>query len=115
MHIVRYYDRNASGVGVLAGDTVTAFAGVNTIAELLRLSGSQLRERCGDPGGPAVSASQVRLLAPIDGRTELWAAGVTYEKSRAARVQESERSATVYEQVYDADRPELFTLVVDAV
>jgi len=48
------------------------------------------------------------VLAPIDGRTELWAAGVTYEQSRTARVQESERSATVYELVYDASRPELF-------
>jgi 2-dehydro-3-deoxy-D-arabinonate dehydratase len=38
----------------------------------------------------------------------VWAAGVTYQQSRAARVEESERSATVYEQVYDADRPELF-------
>lgn len=108
MHIVRYADQNTSRIGVLADDTVTAFAGVDTIAELLRLSRSQLRERCADPGGPTANASEVRLLAPIDGRTELWAAGVTYEQSRAARVQESERSATVYELVYDADRPELF-------
>lgn len=108
MHIVRYRDQNADRVGVLTDDTVTAFDGVDTIAALLRLSGSELRERCADPGGATVAASDVRLLAPIDGRTELWAAGVTYEQSRAARVQESERSATVYEQVYDADRPELF-------
>jgi 2-dehydro-3-deoxy-D-arabinonate dehydratase len=39
---------------------------------------------------------------------EVWAAGVTYGRSREARVEESERAATVYEQVYDADRPELF-------
>lgn len=108
MHIVRYRDQNADRVGVLTDDTVTAFDGVDTIAALLRLSSSELRERCADPGGATVAASDVRLLAPIDGRTELWAAGVTYEQSRAARVQESERSATVYEQVYDADRPELF-------
>ena len=39
---------------------------------------------------------------------EVWAAGVTYERSREARVEESERAADVYELVYDAERPELF-------
>jgi 2-dehydro-3-deoxy-D-arabinonate dehydratase len=48
------------------------------------------------------------LLAPLDGRTEVWAAGVTYERSRSARVEESEDSADIYAKVYDAPRPELF-------
>jgi 2-dehydro-3-deoxy-D-arabinonate dehydratase len=39
---------------------------------------------------------------------EVWAAGVTYRRSREARVTESERAADVYELVYDAERPELF-------
>ena len=56
----------------------------------------------------AVPAADVTLLPPVDGRTEVWAAGVTYVTSRAARVEESERSADVYRQVYDAERPELF-------
>ena len=47
------------------------------------------------------------LLAPIDGQ-EVWAAGVTYLRSRAARVEESEAAASDYERVYDAPRPELF-------
>ena len=34
---------------------------------------------------------EIELLAPVDGRTEVWAAGVTYERSRAARVLESEQ------------------------
>ena len=50
----------------------------------------------------------VVLLPPVDGRTEVWASGVTYEISREARVEESESSADVYRMVYDADRPELF-------
>jgi 2-dehydro-3-deoxy-D-arabinonate dehydratase len=39
---------------------------------------------------------------------EVWAAGVTYQRSRAARMAESEQSADVYDRVYDAERPELF-------
>ncbi|WP_343995123.1 fumarylacetoacetate hydrolase family protein, partial [Terrabacter terrae] len=39
---------------------------------------------------------------------EVWAAGVTYQRSREARVLESDHAADVYELVYDADRPELF-------
>lgn len=46
-------------------------------------------------------------LAPI-GRQEVWAAGVTYEVSRSARMEESETAADVYERVYHAARPELF-------
>lgn len=49
------------------------------------------------------------LLAPI-GSQEVWAAGVTYYRSRDARMDESRDSggATFYDRVYDADRPELF-------
>ena len=46
------------------------------------------------------------LLAPID-RQEVWAAGVTYVRSREARERESEE-ADVYSRVYDAPRPEIF-------
>ncbi|MFI7700270.1 hypothetical protein [Nonomuraea sp. NPDC049480] len=48
------------------------------------------------------------MPAPADGVMEVWAAGVTYRRSREARVLESERAADVYELVYDAERPELF-------
>jgi 2-dehydro-3-deoxy-D-arabinonate dehydratase len=48
------------------------------------------------------------LLAPLE-PPETWAAGVTYERSRDARVDESQVDARdVYSLVYDADRPELF-------
>lgn len=50
-----------------------------------------------------------RLLAPI-GTQEVWAAGVTYYRSRDARMQESKSSGggDFYERVYTAERPELF-------
>ena len=46
------------------------------------------------------------LLAPVDSQ-EVWAAGVTYERSRAGRVEES-TEAGVYDRVYVARRPEVF-------
>jgi 2-dehydro-3-deoxy-D-arabinonate dehydratase len=55
----------------------------------------------------ALSPTEVTLLAPID-QQEVWAAGVTYKRSRAARMEESEGAARFYDLVYDAPRPELF-------
>ena len=49
------------------------------------------------------------ILAPI-GTQEVWAAGVTYYRSRSARIEESKDAGggTFYDRVYSADRPELF-------
>ncbi len=54
-------------------------------------------------------ASPGSLQAPI-GAQELWGAGVTYFKSREARMQESRDvgGSDFYDRVYDASRPELF-------
>lgn len=48
-----------------------------------------------------------KLLAPVD-RQEIWAAGVTYKRSKVAREEESRGAAQFYDKVYTADRPELF-------
>ncbi len=56
------------------------------------------------PGKPVL---EPRLIAPVD-RQEVWAAGVTYARSRTARMAESATSATAYDRVYAAPRPELF-------
>jgi 2-dehydro-3-deoxy-D-arabinonate dehydratase len=48
-----------------------------------------------------------QILAPIDGETEVWAAGVTYKRSEEARVEES-ATPDIYSRVYRAERPELF-------
>lgn len=57
----------------------------------------------------AASPGSLELRAPIGGQ-ELWAAGVTYRRSREAREEEAEPAGggTFYERVYDAERPELF-------
>ena len=53
--------------------------------------------------------SELEILAPI-GQQEVWAAGVTYMKSREARMEESKNAGggDFYARVYDADRPEIF-------
>ncbi len=58
--------------------------------------------------GPAVAAPE-RLLAPI-GSQEVWAAGVTYYRSRTARMEESKDAGggSFYDRVYEAERPEIF-------
>lgn len=49
------------------------------------------------------------LLPPID-RQEVWAAGVTYYRSRGARMEEAHDAGggSFYDRVYTAERPELF-------
>jgi 2-dehydro-3-deoxy-D-arabinonate dehydratase len=49
------------------------------------------------------------VLAPIEGQ-EVWAAGVTYYRSRGARMEESKDAGggDFYDRVYSAERPELF-------
>ena len=48
------------------------------------------------------------LLAPIEKYQEVWASGVTYQRSREARQAESDMG-DVYDRVYAAERPELFS------
>src|ERR1700722_2444254 len=68
-----------------------------------------------DPAGLArslasddsLSVGEVTLLAPVD-RQEVWAAGVTYKRSKVAREAESAGAARFYDLVYTAPRPELF-------
>src|SRR5215831_14118012 len=58
--------------------------------------------------GPAQHPlDSVRLLTPVESQ-EVWAAGVTYLRSKQARMIESEFSANAYDRVYDAVRPEIF-------
>ena len=60
-----------------------------------------------DAAAERLNLSQVTLMAPIDGQ-EVWAAGVTYRRSKAARMEESQSAARFYDLVYEAIRPELF-------
>ncbi|MGZ4115491.1 MAG: fumarylacetoacetate hydrolase family protein [Actinomycetota bacterium] len=67
-------------------------------------SNDDLTSLLAHPEGDVPAGSVV--LAPVENQ-EVWAAGVTYERSRVARVEES-ISADPYDLVYVAERPELF-------
>jgi 2-dehydro-3-deoxy-D-arabinonate dehydratase len=58
---------------------------------------------------PTAGFHEADLLAPI-GQQEVWAAGVTYYRSRGARMEESKNAGggSFYDRVYSAERPELF-------
>lgn len=108
MHLVRYTEAGDPGphLGVLDVDGVRRLP-LGGMAELLRRPLSEIRGLAGGLAGPVTPLQQVRLLAPVDGAMEVWAAGVTYDRSRQARMEES-HEADVYDRVYEAERPELF-------
>lgn len=62
-----------------------------------------------DSGGSVLLPNPEELFAPIGGQ-EVWAAGVTYYRSRSARMEESKAAGggDFYDRVYAAERPELF-------
>jgi len=107
--IIRYRTKESPDplVSVRGEGQLFALPGVGSLAALWALPLAEIRQRVQDRV-PATPAGEITLLPPIDGRTEVWAAGVTYVISREARVEESERSADIYRQVYEAERPELF-------
>ena len=83
-------------------------AGIDRLDELLErvdlLEHLAARQRA---SLPERRLDQVRLLTPVD-RQEVWAAGVTYLRSKEARIEESDGGGRVYDHVYGAERPELF-------
>ena len=105
MQIVRYADGGEARIGVMNDDGRRWRLPVGSLAELLQLSLDDVRSLV--EAGGSESVGDHRLLPPIDGRTEVWAAGVTYQRSSDARQEESV-VADVYARVYDAVRPELF-------
>ncbi len=96
--------------GILLADHLVdlAPAGVESLADLLEVTSlaARLSELVKRPL-PRVPLATARLLRPID-HQEVWAAGVTYLRSKSARMEESDFSARAYSHVYEAPRPELF-------
>jgi len=98
-------------VGLLAPDETVldlTAAGLNQMSALLESADPPgearrlARERL-----PRVPLAGIEFCAPVE-RQEVWAAGVTYRRSRQARMAESDFSASAYDRVYGAERPEIF-------
>jgi 2-dehydro-3-deoxy-D-arabinonate dehydratase len=114
VHILRYTRPGSSRaqVGLLDDGRITELDGVPSLGSLWSLPLPALRDRLAQHGstgsGDGPDPGEITVLAPVDGRTEVWACGVTYEISRQARREESEQDADIYQRVYGAQRPELF-------
>lgn len=98
-------------IGLAKGDNalldLTA-AGVESITSVLESADPKQRlADLSESDLAEVSRDDVTLLSPIEVQ-EVWAAGVTYLRSKDARMEESDFSATAYDRVYDAPRPEIF-------
>ena len=98
-------------IGVITdGGTVRdlTVAGVERLTPLLeRVDLQDELARLSDGGLPEHPLERLQLITPVESQ-EVWAAGVTYLRSKQARMEESEFSATAYDRVYEAERPELF-------
>lgn len=108
----RSHDGAAPRLGLIAGNrvlNVAAGGGPPTLAEAMSIPASELRSRLDSVLARGVEGSDlagVSMAAPID-RQEVWASGVTYLRSRDARMEESTQK-DVYDLVYEAERPEIF-------
>jgi 2-dehydro-3-deoxy-D-arabinonate dehydratase len=107
--IVRYRAgaADATRLGVLSDGRVRDLGlDLDRLLEMRLADIRSLVEEAVSTTGPSIPADEVTLQAPVQNQ-EVWAAGVTYLRSRDARLEES-GGADVYAQVYASERPELF-------
>lgn len=101
--------RRASGdVVVLVENKTVHTLKAKTLAEILHAANPAAAAKASvDSSVPAEPLGSQAFLAPVDSQ-EIWAAGVTYKRSKVAREEESKGAAQFYDKVYSAPRPELF-------
>ncbi|GEP93174.1 2-dehydro-3-deoxy-D-arabinonate dehydratase [Chitinophaga terrae (ex Kim and Jung 2007)] len=112
MEIIRLYNTRSA---ILAGYDQQYYQLNGSWNEIVNRKGlfpflqQAIKQQTAIPSSTAAEMIAGQLIAPI-GSQEVWAAGVTYYRSRTARMEESEISggATFYDKVYVAERPELF-------
>jgi len=98
--------RLESGLFVKRDETWNRLGAGTSLDSLLAQPLDELRRVLEREANSVESPAEPKALAPI-GSQEVWAAGVTYKRSLAARAEEAV-SADPYEHVYTAARPELF-------
>jgi 2-dehydro-3-deoxy-D-arabinonate dehydratase len=99
------------GVGRVEGDRLFPFdlssGQYRSLSEILEADNPYEAAEFLSREDDEIALEQVSLLPPID-QQEVWAAGVTYKRSKAARMEESTAAASCYDRVYASPRPELF-------
>ena len=85
--VIRFVDESGNvKVGAREqGESSAHLLAVENLAELLTLEKSTLLSTITEALQSSETAEVARLLPPVDALTEVWAAGVTYKRSRAAR------------------------------
>jgi 2-dehydro-3-deoxy-D-arabinonate dehydratase len=100
-----------AGVGRVDGDELLPFdlsgGQYRSLFEILEADNPYEAAEFMTRSDDRVPLEDVRLLPPID-QQEVWAAGVTYKRSKTARMEESTAAASCYDHVYASPRPELF-------
>jgi 2-dehydro-3-deoxy-D-arabinonate dehydratase len=111
MNLCRFKDKGTIRIGlVIEGSTIVDLtaAGITSLSSVLNEDNPVARLSKIEQGRlPRLALASVQLLAPVE-QQEVWAAGVTYLRSKTARMEESDFSANAYDKVYSADRPEIF-------
>ncbi|MEE2946809.1 MAG: fumarylacetoacetate hydrolase family protein [Verrucomicrobiota bacterium] len=110
MKICRYLTAdNDVRIGLAKGDDALldlSSSGIESITALLE-SGDTTQRLANLNELPETPLADATVLSPIE-VLDVWAAGVKYRRSKNARIEESDFSATAYDRVYDAPRPEIF-------
>jgi len=111
MKICRFQQNGSIRIGLVSENSTILDltpAGITRLSLILEDENPMARlDRFAPEKLPRIPLAEVQLLAPIE-QQEVWAAGVTYLRSKTARMEESDFSANAYDKVYSADRPELF-------
>jgi 2-dehydro-3-deoxy-D-arabinonate dehydratase len=123
MILIRYYDpEHGAQLGIQHDNAVYRITGFALLSSWLRVSIGHVEkaieelQRIQEESVPGFGVSlfadaqdfeRPHRLAPVD-EQDIWASGVTYERSREARQEEATDGGDVYARVYDAQRPELF-------
>jgi 2-dehydro-3-deoxy-D-arabinonate dehydratase len=109
MRLIKFSAGGMPHVGMLEGQRVIPLSsGQYALTELLHTENpTRSAFELARQAGATLDLGSIRLLAPIDDQ-EVWGAGLTYERSKQARHEESEQGGSCYDRVYRAPRPELF-------
>jgi 2-dehydro-3-deoxy-D-arabinonate dehydratase len=114
MNLLKFFTANdlKPKVGLLGKGVLPIAEGPRALTEILHAEDvpgrvRALVDRALAAGTQYLALDSIRFAAPID-EQEVWGAGVTYERSKVARQEESEQGGSFYDLVYRAPRPELF-------
>lgn len=108
MRICRFKGPYGPRIGVLEGQDTVADLGTATLKEIFDAHNPREHiKHLADQTRLSMPAGNLEYLPPLE-HQEVWAAGVTYQRSKTARMEESKSSANLYDKVYDAPRPEIF-------